>query len=64
MTLLADLFYGAVSERWPVWSTIWAAYHAQVAALLLSFVVAGMFWFGHQRRFAYAPLATPVGDIS
>jgi len=42
----------------PVWSTIWAAYHSQVAALLLSFVVAAMFWFGHQRRLAYAPLAT------
>ena len=42
----------------PVWSTIWAAYHSQIAALLLSFVVAGMFWFGHQRRLAYEPLAT------
>jgi flagellin-like protein len=42
----------------PVWSTIWAAYHEQVAALLLSFLVAGMFWFGHQRRLAYAPHAT------
>jgi uncharacterized membrane protein len=31
----------------PVWSTIWAAYHEQVVALLLSFLVAGMFWFGH-----------------
>jgi uncharacterized membrane protein len=42
----------------PVWSTIWAAYHSQIAALLLSFVAAGMFWFTHQRRLAYAPLAT------
>jgi uncharacterized membrane protein len=42
----------------PVWSTIWAAYHSQIAALLLSFVVAGMFWFGHQRRLTYEPLAT------
>jgi uncharacterized membrane protein len=42
----------------PVWSTIWAAYHSQVVALLLSFVVAAMFWFGHQRRLAYEPLAT------
>ncbi len=42
----------------PVWSTIWAAYHSQFAALLLSFVVAGMFWVGHQRRLAYEPLAT------
>jgi uncharacterized membrane protein len=42
----------------PVWSTIWAAYHEQVVALLLSFLVAGMFWFGHQRRLTYAPHAT------
>jgi uncharacterized membrane protein len=42
----------------PVWSTMWAAYHAQVVALLLSFVIAAMFWFGHQRRLAYEPLAT------
>jgi|SRR5208282_6584403 len=42
----------------PVWSTIWTAYHEQTVALLVSFVVAGMFWFSHQRRLAYAPLAT------
>ena len=42
----------------PVWSTIWAAYHEQIVALLLSFVVAGMFWFSHQRRLAYEPLAS------
>ncbi len=42
----------------PVWSTIWAAYHTQFAALLLSFVAAGMFWFSHQRRLAYEPHAT------
>ncbi len=42
----------------PIWSTIWAAYHPQVVALVLSFVVAGMFWLSHQRRLAYAPLAS------
>ena len=42
----------------PVWSTIWAAYHPQISALVLSFVVAGMFWLSHQRRLAYAPLAS------
>ena len=41
----------------PVWSTIWAAYHEQIVALLISFVVAGMFWFSHQRRLTYQPLA-------
>ncbi len=42
----------------PDWSTMWAAYHEQIVALLLSFVVAGMFWFSHQRRLAYEPLVT------
>src|SRR5262249_1448388 len=42
----------------PVWSTIWAAYHSQIVALLLSFIVAGMFWISHQRRLAYEPFAT------
>ena len=41
----------------PVWSTIWAAYHEQIVALLISFVVAGMFWLSHQRRLTYQPLA-------
>ena len=55
MTLLAyRIPTGQFLNGPPVWSTIWAAYHSQIAALLLSFVVAGMFWFGHQRRLAYS----------
>ena len=42
----------------PVWSTMWTAYHEQLVALLVSFGVAGIFWFSHQRRLAYEPLAT------
>lgn len=42
----------------PNWPTIWAAYHTQITALVLSFVVAGMFWLTHQRRLAYAPLVS------
>jgi uncharacterized membrane protein len=37
---------------------IWTTYQSQIVALLLSFVVAGMFWIGHQRRLVYEPLAT------
>jgi uncharacterized membrane protein len=59
MTLLASRIPTAqFLSGAPVWSTIWAAYHSQVAALLISFVVAGMFWFGHQRRLAYEPLTS------
>jgi uncharacterized membrane protein len=42
----------------PVWSTIWSTYQLQIVALLLSFVVAGMFWISHQRRLVYEPAAT------
>jgi TMEM175 potassium channel family protein len=59
MVLLAYRFPAAqFPSGTPVWSTIWAAYHAQIVALVLSFIVAGMFWLSHQRRLAYAPLAS------
>lgn len=58
MTLLAYNFpKGETLNGSPVWSTIWTTYHAQLVALLISFVVAGMFWFSHQRRLAYQPHA-------
>ena len=56
MTLLAYRFpTGPFPDGAPVWSTIWATYQSQIVALLLSFVVAGMFWIGHQRRLVYEP---------
>ncbi len=59
MTLLAYNFpKGETLKGSPIWSTIWATYQAQLIALLISFVVAGMFWFSHQRRLAYQPYAT------
>jgi len=59
MTLLAyNLPKGQILDSPPVWSTIWVAYRSQIAALLISFVVAGMFWVSHQRRLAYQPHAT------
>jgi uncharacterized membrane protein len=59
MTLLASHFpTGQLLSEPPVWSTIWSTYHSQIVALLLSFVVAGMFWISHQRRLTYEPLAT------
>jgi flagellin-like protein len=59
MTLLAYHFpRGPFQSGAPVWSTIWSAYQSQIVALLLSFVVAGMFWISHQRRLVYAPLAS------
>jgi uncharacterized membrane protein len=59
MTLLAyNLPKGQILNGAPVWSTIWATYQSQIIALLISFVVAGMFWISHQRRLAYHPHAT------
>jgi len=59
MTLLASHFpRGPFQNDAPVWSTIWSTYQSSIVALLLSFVVAGMFWISHQRRLVYEPLAT------
>jgi uncharacterized membrane protein len=59
MTLLAYHFPRAPFQNSaPVWSTIWSTYQSSIVALLLSFVVAGMFWISHQRRLVYEPLAT------
>ena len=59
MTLLAyNLPKGQFLNGPPVWSTIWPVYQSQIAALLISFIVAGTFWVSHQRRLAYQPLAT------
>jgi uncharacterized membrane protein len=59
MTLLAyNLPKGQIQNGAPVWSAIWVAYQSQLIALLISFVVAGMFWISHQRRLAYHQHAT------
>ncbi len=58
MTLLA---YQAPKQQFattnPQWPEIWHVYGAHLMTLLLSFIVAGMFWQSHQRRLAYAPEA-------
>ena len=59
MTLLAyNVPRGQILTDAPVWSGIWVAYQSQLIALLISFVVAGMFWISHQRRLAFQPHAT------
>ena len=39
----------------PKWADIWHSYGSHLSTLLLSFIVAGMFWYSHQLRLAYAP---------
>ena len=64
MTLLA---YQVPKEGFvtpdPKWADIWHSYGSHLLALLLSFIVAGMFWYSHQRRLAYAPEASRIVAI-
>ncbi|MEA2838766.1 MAG: potassium channel family protein [Methylobacteriaceae bacterium] len=58
MTLLAyDLPKGQLVAPAPIWMAIWHVYGSHLVALLLSFIVAGIFWLSHQRRLAHAPHA-------
>jgi uncharacterized membrane protein len=56
MTLLA---YGFPKEQFasgtPDWHSIAREYIPHLIALLLGFVIAGLFWYSHQRRLSYAP---------
>ena len=64
MTLLA---YQVPKEGFvtpdPKWGDIWHSYGSHLLALLLSFIVAGMFWYSHQRRLAYAPEGSRIEAI-
>jgi uncharacterized membrane protein len=56
MTLLAyDLPKASVFTKAPVWIDLVRAYAQPLIALMISFVVAGLFWFSHHRRLAVAP---------
>lgn len=59
MTLLAyELPKTQLSGAAPDWAAIWTTYESPLLALLLSFIIAGLFWYSHQRRLAYAPEAS------
>jgi uncharacterized membrane protein len=56
MTLLAyDLPKASGFAKAPVWIDLVRAYAQPLIALMISFIVAGMFWFSHHRRLAVAP---------
>jgi TMEM175 potassium channel family protein len=61
MTLLA---YQVPKDRFvtpdPKFLDIWHSYGSHLSALLLSFIVAGIFWYSHQRRLNYAPEANRI----
>src|SRR3954468_20549292 len=56
MTLLAyDLPKASRFANAPDWTELVRAYAQPVIALMISFVVAGVFWLSHQRRLTLAP---------
>jgi uncharacterized membrane protein len=56
MTLLAyDLPKARGFAKAPSWIDLVNAYAQPLIALMISFIVAGMFWFSHNRRLAVAP---------
>jgi uncharacterized membrane protein len=56
MTLLAyDLPKAARFTRAPGWIDLVNAYAQPLIALMISFIIAGLFWFSHHRRLALSP---------
>jgi TMEM175 potassium channel family protein len=56
MTLLAyDLPKASTFAKAPDWIDLVRAYAQPLIALMISFIVAGVFWFSHHRRLAVAP---------
>ena len=58
MTLLAyNLPKASGLSAVPDWTELTRAYAPHIVPLMLSFIIAGVFWFSHQRRLAIAPEA-------
>src|SRR6266705_525990 len=56
MTLLAyDLPKASFFNKAPNWIDLLNAYAQPLIALMISFIVAGLFWFSHHRRLAISP---------
>jgi TMEM175 potassium channel family protein len=61
MTLLAyDLPKTGSFTSLPDWTDLYRLYAAKLSALVLSFIIAGLFWFSHHRRLARQPEAGKV----
>jgi TMEM175 potassium channel family protein len=59
MTLLAyDLPRSVQISATPTWGELYHLYAPRLSALTLSFLIAGIFWFSHQRRLACQPQAS------
>jgi uncharacterized membrane protein len=61
MTLLAyDLPKTGSFANLPDWTDLYRLYAGKLSALVLSFVIAGLFWFSHHRRLVRQPEAGKV----
>jgi len=59
MTLLAyDLPRASQFTDVPHWDELMPAFRTRLIALMLSFIIAGLFWFSHHRRLMVAPHGT------
>ncbi|WP_426615236.1 TMEM175 family protein [Bradyrhizobium sp. McL0616] len=59
MTLLAsDLPKAGEFKAMPTWSDLAQLYSGRVTGLVLSFIIAGVFWMSHHRRLARQPAAS------
>jgi uncharacterized membrane protein len=64
MTLLAyDIPRRQLSTDNPDWAVLWSTYESPLLALLLGFIIAGLFWFSHQRRLVYEPEGTRLAVV-
>jgi uncharacterized membrane protein len=64
MTLLAyDIPRKQLTTETPDWAAIWATYESPLLALLLGFIIAGLFWYSHQRRLVYEPNGTRLAVV-
>ena len=56
MTLLAyDLPRASQFTDVPHWDELMPAFRTRLIARMLSFIIAGLFWFSHHRRLMVAP---------
>lgn len=56
MTLLAyGLPNAAHFEAAPSWGDLYQAYGGKLSGMIMSFIIAGVYWFSHQRRLARQP---------
>jgi uncharacterized membrane protein len=59
MTLLAyGLPQAAHFDQVPDWADLYHAYGGRLQGMVLSFIIAGVFWFSHQRRLARQPIGS------